>query len=71
MKTLIALATAAVIGSLAFSALSVEVATSVLFTLGFSVIALTDYTRTARPLIAEMAVTGGAGRRSEKLGLAA
>lgn len=71
MKTLIALSAAAALAALAFSSLSVEVAASVLFTLGFSAIALADYSRTARSLTANLAVTTGTGRRTEKLGLAA
>lgn len=71
MKTLIALSSAAAVAALAFSSLSVEVAASMLFTLGFSAIALTDYSRSARPITAALAVTAGTGRRTEKLGLAA
>lgn len=71
MKTLIALSSAAAVAALAFSTFGVEAAASALFTLGFSAIALADYSRSARSLTAGMAVTAGAGRRTEKLGLAA
>jgi hypothetical protein len=71
MKTLIALSSAAAVAALSLSSLSVEATASVLFTLGFSAIALADYSRTARPLTAVIAVTADAGRRVEKLGLAA
>ncbi len=71
MKTLIALASVAALGSLAFAGLNLEVAASALFTFGFSAIALSDYSRSARSLTAAQAVTTGAGSRTERLGLAA
>ena len=67
MKTLTVLASLAALAAFALSSLSFESATSALFAVGFVAIALSDYSRQARPLT----VDGVAARRTERLGLAA
>ncbi len=70
MKTLTIVSALAALAALFVSPVSLESAVSALFVGGFVAIALSDYSRTARPLVTDRAMAGVSARR-ERFGLAA
>lgn len=70
MKTLTIVSALAALAALFVSPVSLESAVSALFVGGFVAIALSDYSRKARPLVTELAMAGVSARR-ERFGLAA
>jgi hypothetical protein len=70
MKTLFSLLTLAVPAAFILSPVSLEVATSALFVIGFAAIALYDYTSRLHPWVAAPAASGAVKRHRQRLGLA-
>lgn len=71
MKTILSFLAVAIPAAFLLSPLSFELAASVLFAAGLVLVALYDYTRAFRPVVAAPVLRGAVKRHRERLRLAA